>query len=83
MKRILIILSALLTLCCGQASAQKNTKSGSDGQRLSYNLQKAWDALEEENNPDKAYDLVKKALGETPDDVNGGAGGNTATPCRN
>lgn len=70
-RTISIILSALLlTLCCGQASAQKNTKSGSDGQRLSYNLQKAWDALEEENNPDKAYDLVKKALGENPDDVN-------------
>ena len=71
MKRFLPILSALLlTLTCGQAFAQKNSKSGSAGQRFSYNLEKAWDALEEENNPDKAYDLVKKALGETPDDVN-------------
>ena len=59
MKRFLTILSALLlTLNCGQAFAQKNSKSGSAGQQFSYNIQKAWDALEEENNPGKAYDLA-------------------------
>ena len=67
MRKTVAFLSFVL---CGQSFAQKNSKSGSAGQQFSYNIQKAWDALEEENNPDKAYDLVKKALVETPDDVN-------------
>ena len=64
MNRIIAILSALmLTLLCGQANAQK-TKTDND-----YNLQRAWEALREENDEAKALDLVNKQLKETPDNV--------------
>ena len=65
MKRIFtLILSALmLTLVCGQAYAQKN-KSGND-----YNLQKAYEVLNEEKDETKGLDLVNKQLQETPDNV--------------
>ena len=63
-KFFTIILSALvLTLSCGQAYAQK-TKTDND-----YNLQRAWEALREENDEAKALDLVNRQLKETPDNV--------------
>lgn len=65
MKRIFIlILSALmLTLACGDAFAQKS-KNDND-----YNLQCAWEALEQEKDNSKALDLVNRQLRETPDNV--------------
>lgn len=64
MKRFFAILSALmLTLLCGQANAQK-TKTDND-----YNLQRAWEALQEEQDEAKALDLVNKQLKETPGNV--------------
>jgi clan AA aspartic protease (TIGR02281 family) len=65
MKRIITILLALvLTLTCGQAFAQDKKESNND-----YNLQRAWEALEEEKDDDKASYLVEKQLRETPDNV--------------
>ena len=66
MKKIFtILLSALLlTLPCGQAQAQTN-KNAND-----YYLQRAWEALREENDESKAMDLVTRQLRETPDNVN-------------
>ena len=65
MKKNFAILSALvLTLICGQAYAQK-TKTGSDD----YNLQRAWEALQEEKDDAKALDLVNRQLKDTPDNV--------------
>ena len=65
MKKNFAILSALvLTLICGQANAQK-TKTGSDD----YNLQRAWEALQEEKDDAKALDLVNRQLKDTPDNV--------------
>lgn len=65
MKRIImIVLSALmLTLSCGQVSAQKS-KNASD-----FNLRKAYEVLNEEKDEAKALDLVNKQLRETPDNV--------------
>ena len=65
MKRIFtfILSTLMLTLVCGQAYAQKN-KSGND-----YNLQKAYEVLNEENDEAKGLDLVNKQLQETPDNV--------------
>ena len=64
MKKIFTILSAvMLTLFCGQAFAQKN-KSEND-----YNLQKAYEVLNEENDEAKGLDLVNKQLRETPDNT--------------
>ena len=64
MKKIFAILSAImLTLFCGQAYAQKN-KSEND-----YNLQKAYEVLNEENDEAKGLDLVNKQLRETPDNT--------------
>ena len=64
MKNIIAILSALmLTLLCGQANAQK-TKTDND-----YNLQRAWEAVREEKDEAKAFDLVTRQLKETPDNV--------------
>ena len=65
MKKNFAILSALvLTLICGQAYAQK-TKTGSDD----YNLQRAWEALQEEKDDARALDLVNRQLKDTPDNV--------------
>lgn len=64
MKKIFAFLFALmLTLFCGQAYAQKN-KSEND-----YNLQKAYEVLNEENDESKGLDLVNKQLLETPDNT--------------
>lgn len=64
MKKIFAFLFALmLTLFCGQAYAQKN-KSEND-----YNLQKAYEVLNEENDEAKGLDLVNKQLRETPDNT--------------
>ena len=64
MKNIFAILSVImLTLFCGQANAQK-TKTDND-----YNLQRAWEALREEQDEAKALDLVNKQLKEPPDNV--------------
>ena len=65
MKRIFtLILSVLmLTLTCGETFAQKS-KTDND-----YNLQRAWEALDEENDEAKALDLVNRQLRETPDNV--------------
>ena len=65
MKRIITILSALvLTLTGGEAFAQDKKDNNND-----YNLQRAWEALEEEKDDDKASYLVEKQLRETPDNV--------------
>jgi clan AA aspartic protease (TIGR02281 family) len=66
MKKIFAILSALvmLTLPCGQANAQKTKNETSD-----YNLQRAWEALQDEKDEAKAFDLVNRQLKETPDNV--------------
>lgn len=64
MKKIFTILSALiLALFTGEISAQNN-KTDND-----YNLQRAWEALREENDESKAQDLVNKQLRDTPDNV--------------
>jgi clan AA aspartic protease (TIGR02281 family) len=64
MKKIFTILSALmLTFLCCQAYAQKS-KTEND-----YNLQRAWEALQEEQDEVKALDLVNKQLKETPDNI--------------
>ncbi len=64
MKYVFTFLSALmLTLFCGQAYAQKN-KSVNE-----YNLQKAYEVLNEENDEVKGLDLVNKQLLETPDNT--------------
>ena len=53
----------LLTLTSGCLYAQKNN-SDSD-----YNLRKAYEVLNEENDVDKALELVSKQLKDTPDNV--------------
>lgn len=59
-KTFNILLSALmLTLLCGQAFAQNND----------YNLERAWEVLQEEGDEAKALDLVEKQLQATPDNV--------------
>ena len=64
MKYFITILSALmLTLLCGQAYAQKDKADNE------YNLQRAWEALQEEKDDAKAMALVNKQLRETPDNV--------------
>ena len=64
MKHLFAILSAvMLTLICGQAYAQ-NDKKNND-----YNLQRAREALTEERDDAKAFDLVNKQLRDTPDNV--------------
>ena len=64
MKRFAIILSVLvLTLMGSDVLAQKKDAAGD------YNLQKAWEVLQEEKDEAKALDLVNKQLRETPDNV--------------
>ena len=64
MKRFFTILSVLmLTLLCGQANAQK---SGKDND---YNLQRAWEVLQEDNDTGQALKLVNQQLQDTPDNV--------------
>ena len=59
MKRFLTILSALLlTLTCGQALAQGTAKTGAGKAGNDYNLQRAWEALDQERDDAKALDLV-------------------------
>ena len=55
-----------LTLGCGQAFAQKKNNSNAVSD---YNLQKAYEVLQEENDEAKALDLVDKQIRETPDNV--------------
>lgn len=62
-KYFAILLALMLTLLCGQAYAQKN-KSVNE-----YNLQKAYEVLNEENDEVKGLDLVNKQLLETPDNT--------------
>ena len=64
MKTFFTILSALmLTLLCCQANAQK---SGKDND---YNLQRAWEVLQEDNDTEQALRLVNQQLQDTPDNV--------------
>ena len=64
MKRILTLLSAvLLTVLSGNVYAQKN-KTEND-----YNLKKAYEVLNEEQDETKAMELVNKQLQETPDNM--------------
>lgn len=53
----------LLTLASGTLYAQKTTTESD------YNLRKAYEALNEEKDVDKALDLVSKQLKDTPDNV--------------
>lgn len=64
MKKIITLMSALLlTLASGTLYAQKTTTESD------YNLRKAYEALNEEKDVDKALDLVSKQLKDTPDNV--------------
>jgi len=64
MKHTLTLLAAILLATLGtNAYAQKN-KTAND-----YNLQKAYEVLNEEEDEAKALDLVNKQLRETPDNV--------------
>ncbi len=64
MKNIFTFLSAImLTLFCGQAIAQNNKKDND------YNLQRAWEALQDEQDEAKAMDLVNRQLKDMPDNV--------------
>ena len=60
MKRILLSLVAILTIFTPQACAQRKIVSD-------YNYQKAVDAFYDEDDEDKALDLVNKQINETPD----------------
>ena len=64
MKRILILLSALLLTALGSDVYAQKTKTEND-----YNLKKAYEVLNEEKDEAKALDLVTKQLRETPDNV--------------
>lgn len=64
MKRVITILSALLlTIASGTLNAQKTTTEND------YNLRKAYEVLRENNDYDKALDLVNLQLKDTPDNV--------------
>lgn len=64
MKRFLTIMSTLvLTLASSTLYAQKTTKESD------YNLRKAYEALNEAKDVDKALDLVSKQLKDTPNNV--------------
>lgn len=64
MKKIVTLLTAtLLTVLSVNAYAQKN-KTDND-----YNLKKAYEVLQEENDEAKGLELVNKQLRETPDNV--------------
>ncbi len=64
MKKIVTLLSVtLLTVLSVNAYAQKN-KTDND-----YNLKKAYEVLQEENDEAKGLELVNKQLRETPDNV--------------
>ena len=64
MKRLFTILLALiLTLLCGQISAQKSDRDND------YNLQRAWEVLREDNDTELALRLVNQQLRDTPDNV--------------
>ena len=62
-KLFTILLVYLLTMICGETKAQ-NIKNDND-----YNLQRAWEALQEEKDETKAMDLVNRQLKDTPDNV--------------
>lgn len=64
MKKIVTLLTVtLLTVLSVNAYAQKN-KTDND-----YNLKKAYEVLQEENDETKGLELVNKQLRETPDNV--------------
>ena len=64
MKKIVTLLTVtLLTVLSVNAYAQKN-KTDND-----YNLKKAYEVLQEENDEAKGLELVNKQLRETPDNV--------------
>ena len=64
MKKIVsLLIITLMSFLSVNSYAQKN-KSGND-----YNLQKAYEVLNEEKDETKGLDLVNKQLQETPDNV--------------
>ena len=64
MKKIVTLLTVtLLTVLSVNAYAQKN-KTDND-----YNLKKAYEVLQEENDEAKGLELVNKQLRETPDNA--------------
>ena len=64
MKRFLTLLSTLLlTLSCESLYAQKSNTD------TDYNLRKAYEVLREDNDFDKALELVNLQLKDTPDNV--------------
>ena len=64
MKKLIIFLATLLALTLSDNSSAQNNKTN-----LDYNLEKAFEALREENDYDKAFDYVNKQLQLTPDYV--------------
>ena len=65
MKHILTLMSAIaLTVLSGNVYAQKNKSNDND-----YNLRKAEEVLQEENDEAKALDLLNKQIEQTPDNI--------------
>lgn len=64
MRRMFLILSALLLTLTGTDVLAQKKDSAND-----YNLQRAWEALQEDNDEAKALDLVNQQLRDTPDNV--------------
>ena len=63
MRRIIIILAAIfLTAATGEIIAQS-------GKNSDYYLQKAYEAIRDEEDYDKALEYVNEQLSDTPDDV--------------
>ena len=64
MKRIITLLSAILLTFSGASLYAQKTNTDND-----YNLRKAYEVLRENNDYDKALELVNLQLKDTPDNV--------------
>lgn len=62
MKKFLIITATLMAMCSSFCYAQKKADSN-------YNLQKAYEVLQEEKDTDKALDLLDSQLTDTPNNI--------------
>ena len=62
MKKFIVIAAALLTMCSSVGYAQKKTEN-------TYNLQKAYEVLRNDNDLDQALELLDEQIMETPKNV--------------
>ena len=62
MKKFMIIAATLLTMCSSVGYAQKKTDN-------TYNLQKAYEVLQKDNDEEQALDLLGKQIKETPKNI--------------